>query len=110
MMCLRRIEVDLVCKDLISMLHSDIPCLAPIGNWVDDISLTCQFSSIKAMCNKAAQALAIEALSSNYSQVWFKDYHVMYSLIWFIIKAIVSYIKKKKKKSFICFFILMKKR
>jgi hypothetical protein len=86
------------------MLHSDIPCLAPIGNWVDDISLTCQFfpfcqfSFVKAMCNKAAQALAVEALSSNYSQVWFEDYHVMYSLIWFIIKAIVSYKKKKKKK------------
>ena len=72
---LRRLEVDLVCKDLFSMLNSDTACFAPNGNLIGDISLSCQrvpfclFSFVKSMRNKAAHALAAEALSSNFSQV-----------------------------------------
>jgi hypothetical protein len=72
---LRRLEVDLVCKDLCSMLNSDTVCFAPNGNLVDDIFVSCQrfsfcsFSFVNSMCNKAAYALAKEAVSSNFPQV-----------------------------------------
>uniref|UniRef100_A0A2N9F838 RNase H type-1 domain-containing protein n=1 Tax=Fagus sylvatica TaxID=28930 RepID=A0A2N9F838_FAGSY len=39
---LRRLEVDLVCKDLCSILKSDSTCFAPNGNLLDDISVSCQ--------------------------------------------------------------------
>ena len=76
---LRRLEVDLVCKDLFSMLNSDDICLAPIGNLVGDISFFCQrfpfcsFAFVKCICNKATQALCAEALSSNFPQVWLEN-------------------------------------
>jgi hypothetical protein len=76
---LRRLEVDLVCKNLCSILKSDTKCFAPNGNLFDDISVSCQrfsfcsFAFVKSICNKAAYALATEVVSSNVSQVWLED-------------------------------------
>ena len=79
---LRRLEVDLACKELVSMLNSDDICLVPTGTLVEDISFFCQrfpfcsFVFVKSICNKVAQALCAEALSSNFPQVWLEDCHV----------------------------------
>ena len=76
---LRRLEVDLECKELVLILNSDDICLAPIGNLVEDILVFCQrfpccsFVFVKSICNKAAQALYAEALSYNFPQVWLED-------------------------------------
>ena len=73
----RSLEVDLSFSELFHLLQSEGPCFASIGNIVDDILMfrnscnACKFSIIKSSCNKAASALASEALSSASSQVWF---------------------------------------
>ena len=78
----RSLEVDLGNKELLGLINKafSAPCLAPIGVVVDDIcALThrfqfISFSFILKDCNKAAQALASEALSSSLDQVWFEDH------------------------------------
>jgi hypothetical protein len=73
----RSLDVDMSYNELFYLLQVDGPCLAPIGALVDDIlqirnsCIGCKFSLIKSSCNKAASALASEALSSVTSQVWF---------------------------------------
>jgi hypothetical protein len=58
------------------------PCLAPIGVIIEDIWSWLHlfhfinFSFIRKDCNKAAHALATEALSSNSEQVWLEDHPV----------------------------------
>ena len=72
-------EIELTFSNLLSLLNSDGSCLAPIGILVDDILCVkqlfhfCQFSFTKILCNKAALALASEALSSSFTQVWLED-------------------------------------
>jgi hypothetical protein len=74
----RKIEVDMSYNELYHLLQSDGPCLASIGPLVEDIlwvrnsCYVCKFSFVKSLCNKAASALATEALSSAVSQVWFE--------------------------------------
>ena len=76
---IRRLEVDLTNKELWGMLTSCGPCMAPIGTLVEDISAwkdlfySLSFSVIKNVCNKAANALATEALSSISDEVWLED-------------------------------------
>uniref|UniRef100_A0A2N9F4D6 RNase H type-1 domain-containing protein n=1 Tax=Fagus sylvatica TaxID=28930 RepID=A0A2N9F4D6_FAGSY len=76
---LRYLDIELTFSNLLSLLNSDGSCLAPIGTLVDDILCVkqlfhfCQFSFTKILCNKAALALASEALSSSFSQVWLED-------------------------------------
>jgi hypothetical protein len=76
---IRRVEVDLTNKELWGMLTSCGPCMAPIGTLVEDISAwkdlfySLSFSFIKNVCNKAANALATEALSSISDEVWLED-------------------------------------
>uniref|UniRef100_A0A2N9ES07 RNase H type-1 domain-containing protein n=1 Tax=Fagus sylvatica TaxID=28930 RepID=A0A2N9ES07_FAGSY len=73
----RSLDVDMSYNELYYLLQFDGPCLAPIGALVDDIlqirnaCIGCKFSLIKSSCNKAASALASEALSSATSQAWF---------------------------------------
>uniref|UniRef100_A0A2N9FI47 CCHC-type domain-containing protein n=1 Tax=Fagus sylvatica TaxID=28930 RepID=A0A2N9FI47_FAGSY len=73
----RSLDVDMSYNELYYLLQSDGPCLASIGALVDDIlqirnaCIGCKFSLIKSSCNKAASALASEALSSATSQAWF---------------------------------------
>jgi hypothetical protein len=73
----RSLEVDVSYNELYYLLQTDGPCLASIGSLVDDIlqirnsCIACKFSLIKSSCNKAASALASEAMSSVTSQVWF---------------------------------------
>jgi hypothetical protein len=75
----RRLEVDIPYKELFHLLQADDMCLAPIGSLVDDIRLVkssysfCQFSFVKSLCNKAASALATEAVSSISPHVWLED-------------------------------------
>ena len=70
-------DVDMSYNELFYLLQSDGPCLAAIGALVDDIlqirnsCIRFKFSLIRSSCNKAASALASEALSSVTSQVWF---------------------------------------
>ncbi len=77
---LRRLEVDVGNKELHGVLQKVGPCFAHMGVLVDDIhSWTHEFhflsfSFIKNVCNKAAQALATEALSSFCKQVWLDDH------------------------------------
>ncbi len=55
------------------------PCFAAIGNLVDDIKVLqskfvfVKFSYVSKCCNKAAQVLAIEVLSSTFAHVWLED-------------------------------------
>ena len=61
------------------MLKQVGPCLAPVGNLVDDIVLSKRYfeifsySYVTKSCNKATCALATEAASSLSSQVWLED-------------------------------------
>ena len=77
---LRLIELDVGCTELLGLLHKGSPCYAPMGVLVDDICfwISCfkflSFSVIRKDCNKASQALATEALSSNFEQVWLEDH------------------------------------
>ena len=79
-----------------------------MGVLIDDICLWhlsfdfLSFSFIRKECNKAAYALATEALSSHMEQVWLEDQPAyISSFVQFILcnnkTAIVS-IKKKKKR------------
>ena len=76
---LRHLDIELSFHHLLSLLNSDGSCLAPVGTLVDDILCIkqlfhfCQFSFAKNLCNKAAMALASEALSSPSSQVWLEE-------------------------------------
>ena len=71
----RTMDVDISYNELYHLLQSDGPVLASIGTLVDDILLfknscsVCNFSLVKSLCNKAASALASEALSSATPQV-----------------------------------------
>ncbi len=77
---LRSLEVDIGNNELYGLLQKSGPCLAHMGVLIDDIhSWTHEFhfmsfSFIKNVCNKAAQALATEALSSSFEQVWLDDH------------------------------------
>uniref|UniRef100_A0A2N9HU49 CCHC-type domain-containing protein n=1 Tax=Fagus sylvatica TaxID=28930 RepID=A0A2N9HU49_FAGSY len=76
---LRRLEVDVGNKELLGLLTKSGPCLASVGVVVDDIHSWQQvfpflsFSFLKNDCNKAAQALTTETLSSIFQQVWLED-------------------------------------
>ena len=77
---LRFLLVEVVNQELCSLIQAGSPCFDPIGVIVDDICFWIPlFSSIcfgvsKKICNKAAQALAIEAASSLLLQVWLDDH------------------------------------
>jgi hypothetical protein len=43
---IRCVEMELGCYELVDLLHSDGPCLAPIGNLVDDILVSLKVSII----------------------------------------------------------------
>ena len=76
---LQHLDIELTFQDLLSLLKTDGSCLASIGTLVDDILFVkqlfhfCQFSFTKILCNKAALALASEALSSSFTQMWLED-------------------------------------
>jgi hypothetical protein len=76
---LLRVELEFDHKDLFWLLQQGGPCLAPVGNLVDDIVLSkryfesVRFSYVTKLCNKATCALATEIVSSLFSQVWLKD-------------------------------------
>jgi hypothetical protein len=67
---LPRIVMDIGCKELHAFLLSKDPCFAAVGPIVDDILfmkryfLSVKFSFVSSICNKAAIALAKEAVSS----------------------------------------------
>ena len=69
---LRILEVDVGNQELLGLLKKPGPCLASVGVVIDDIHSWNQvfpflsFSFIKNGCNKAAQALATEAVSSTF--------------------------------------------
>ncbi len=79
---LPRIDMDIGCKELLAFLLSEDICLASVGITVDDILfmkryfLSVKFSFVSSNCNKAAIALATEAVSSPLEQVWLNDYPV----------------------------------
>jgi hypothetical protein len=68
---LPRIVMDIGCKELHAFLLSEDPCFAAVGPIVDDILfmkryfLSVKFSFVSSICNKAAIALATEAVSSS---------------------------------------------
>ncbi len=76
---LLRIELEFDHKDLFCLLQQVGPCLALVGNLVDDIVLSkryfeiLSFSYVTKLCNKATCALATEAVSSLSSQVWLEN-------------------------------------
>uniref|UniRef100_A0A2N9H705 Reverse transcriptase zinc-binding domain-containing protein n=1 Tax=Fagus sylvatica TaxID=28930 RepID=A0A2N9H705_FAGSY len=79
---LRCIDLEMESKELLCLLKAPRPCLAAVGNLVEDILLIkksftlLKFSFVSKSCNKIAHVLAIEALSSNTAQVWLEDYPV----------------------------------
>ena len=78
----RYLEVELGNKELLGLIQKAFssPCLAPIGVVMDDICALTQkfrflsFSFILKDCNKVAQALVTEALSSSLDQMWLEDH------------------------------------
>jgi hypothetical protein len=76
------VEVEVGCQEFLGLIKGGFPCLAPMGVLVDEICdwgirfQFLSFSFIKSSCNKVAQALAKEALSSTSDQVWLTDYLV----------------------------------
>ncbi len=76
---LLRVELEFDNKDLFCLLKQVGPCLAPVGNIVDDIVLSKRYfeifsySYVTKLCNKATCALATKAASSLSSQVWLED-------------------------------------
>jgi hypothetical protein len=77
---LRNLEADVGCQELLGLISRGPPCLASMGVLIDDICLWhlsfdfLSFSFIRKECNKAAYALATEALSSHMEQVWLEDH------------------------------------
>ena len=73
-------DIGLTRRDLFRLLKIDALCLASNGVLVGDISWLAEeffvlsFNCIHANCNKAAQALATEALSSSSKLVWMEDF------------------------------------
>ena len=73
------LEVDVGCQELLGLISKGSPCFASMGVLIDDICLWhlsfdfLSFSFIRKECNKAAYALATEALSSHMEQVWLED-------------------------------------
>jgi hypothetical protein len=73
------IEVEVPSREVLNLLKFDSPCLAPCGDLIDDIGAWLPFytkvvfSFISIDCNKAAQALATEAASSNLDCVWLEE-------------------------------------
>ena len=106
---LRRLEVELECKELVLMLNSDDMCLAPIGNLVEDILVFCQrFPCCSfVLLNPFVTRLLKLCVQSRCPPIFHRCgqktallvQSLMYSLIQFPNKAIVSYQKKKKKLS-----------
>ena len=88
------------------MLQQVGPCLASVGNLMDDIVLSkcyfeiLHFSYVTKLCNKATCALATEAVSSLSSHMWLEDYLIalfhIYNLLLFN-KILLSFLLKKKK-------------
>ena len=75
-----RVIVEGCWQDLFRLLRTTGPCLENAGVLVDDILCLARecfvpsFNSIHANCNRAAKALATEALSSLSEQVWLEDF------------------------------------
>ncbi len=65
---LRALEVDVGCQELLGLISRGSPCFASMGVLIDDICLWhlsfdfLSFSFIRKECNKAAYALATEAV------------------------------------------------
>jgi hypothetical protein len=76
----RRLEVEVDNQELLGLINLGSPSLAPIGVLVDDIRNWVplfhfiSFSFTSENCNRASRALATEAVSSNFEQVWLEDY------------------------------------
>jgi hypothetical protein len=76
---LQSIIIEIGNKELLCLLNVVGPCFAAIGNLVDDIKVlqskfvSVKFSYVSKCCNKAANVLATEALSSTFAQVWLED-------------------------------------
>jgi hypothetical protein len=70
------IDMEVPSQELLSLLKFDSPCLAPSGVLVDDIGAwlpffrNVSFTFISNVCNKATQALATEAASSDLDCIW----------------------------------------
>ena len=70
------IDVEVPSQELLSLLKFDLPCIAPSGVLVDDIGAwlpffwNVSFTFISTICNKATQALATEAASSDLDYLW----------------------------------------
>ena len=71
---LLQVELEFDNKDLFCLLKQVGPCLAPIGNIMDDIVFEIfSYSYVTKLCNKATCALATEVVSSLSYQVWLED-------------------------------------
>ena len=76
---LMRVNVEGCWRGLFTLLKAGGPCLMSHGVLVDDICCLTKdfqfisFNCIHANCNRAAQALATEALSLLSEQVWLED-------------------------------------
>jgi hypothetical protein len=76
---LMRVNMEGCWRGLFTLLKAGGPCLMSHGVLVDDICCLTKdfqfisFNCIHANCNRAAQALATEALSSLSEQVWLED-------------------------------------
>uniref|UniRef100_A0A2N9F2E6 Enoyl reductase (ER) domain-containing protein n=1 Tax=Fagus sylvatica TaxID=28930 RepID=A0A2N9F2E6_FAGSY len=90
---LRNLEADVGCQELLGLISRGPPCLASMGVLIDDICLWhlsfdfLSFSFIRKECNKAAYALATEALSSHMEQVWLEDQPACYDVAGVVVKV-----------------------
>ena len=79
-MGLRCIDLEMESKELLCFLKAPGPCLAAVGNLVENILLVqksftfMKFSFVSKSCNKTVHVLATEGLSSNTVHVWLEDY------------------------------------
>ncbi len=77
---LSRVIVEGCWRELFRLLRTTGPCLANYGVLVDDIMCLAKdcfvlsFNCTHANCNRAAKALATEALSSLSEQMWLEDF------------------------------------
>ncbi len=73
------IDFEVPSRELLNLLRFESRCLAPGGVLIDDIGAwlsfftDASFSFISIVCNKAAQALATEAASSDLDCVWLEE-------------------------------------